>query len=171
LNGLEIAGGTGQAVPDAYKDLTGLISDHSIVADVGVIGGGLSATFSQGALAGLGPISSWSRQDSVFEPSAGSRHVNVLVTQGDLAGGTQVWCCGGKGVYQGAQPDFVTMWHELVGETLKYRAGNQHLRGNSDLDNRTIIKIENEIRAFHGMNPRTGADHGSTVITVHGKVQ
>jgi hypothetical protein len=63
------------------------------------------------------------------------------------------------------------MWHELVGETLKYRAGNQHLRGNADLDNRTIIKIENEIRAFHGMSPRTGADHGNTVITVHGKVQ
>ena len=28
-----------------------------------------------------------------------------------------------KSVYQGWQPDFVTMYHELVGETLKYRTG------------------------------------------------
>jgi hypothetical protein len=93
------------------------------------------------------------------------------VTQGDLPGGTQVWCCNGNAVYQGVQPDFVTMWHELIGETLKYRAGHQNLLHNPDLDSRTIIKIENEIRAVHGMNPRTGADHGQTVITVNGKAQ
>ncbi len=161
----------GKGASSGYKELTGLINDHSIVADVGVIGGGLTATFKAGALAGVGPISSWSHHSSVFSPTQGSKHVNVLVTQGDLPGGTQVWCCNGKAVYQGVQPDFVTMWHELVGETLKYRAGHQNLLRNSDLDNRTVIKIENEIRAFHGMNQRTGADHGETVITVMGKVQ
>jgi RHS repeat-associated protein len=161
----------GKGASDAYKQLTGLIGDHSIVADVGVIGGGLTATFREGALGGLGPISSWSQYDSVFEPNPGSKHVNVLVTQGDLPGGSQVWCCNGKAVYQGVQPDFVTMWHELIGETLKYRAGHQNLRNNPALDSRTVIKIENEIRAVHGMNPRTGADHGETIITVHGKVQ
>jgi len=94
-----------------------------------------------------------------------------LVSQGDVPGGTQLWCCGGKGVYQGWQPDFVTMYHELVGETLKYRAGYGYLRRNPTLDDRTVIKIENEIRQFHGMNPRTGADHGMPVITVKGTVQ
>jgi RHS repeat-associated protein len=161
----------GKDASGAYRQLTGLINDHSIVADVGVIGGGLTATFSQGALAGVGSVRSWSEQDSVFAPPAGSSHVNVLVTQGDLPGGTQVWCCNGKAVYQGVQPDFVTMWHELVGETLKYRAGHQNLLHNPGLDSRTVIKIENEIRAAQGMNPRTGADHGETVITVNGKVQ
>jgi RHS repeat-associated protein len=161
----------GKGASAAYGQLTGLINDHSIVADVGVIGGGLTATFKEGELAGVGPVSSWSQNDSVFEPNAGSKHVNVLVTQGDLPGGSQVWCCNGKAVYQGVQPDFVTMWHELVGETLKYRAGHQNLLHNPDLDSRTVIKIENEIRAVHGMNPRTGADHGQTVITVNGKVQ
>ncbi|MCX6621568.1 MAG: RHS repeat-associated core domain-containing protein [Acidobacteria bacterium] len=156
----------GKGASDGYKQLTGLINDHSIVADVGVIGGGLTATFSD-----LGKISSYSGYDSVFAPAPGSNHVSVLVTQGDLPGGTQVLCCNGKGVYHGVQPDFVTMWHELMGETLKYRAGHQNLLNNPTLDSRTIIKIENEIRAFHGMNPRTGADHGSPVITVNGKVE
>lgn len=63
------------------------------------------------------------------------------------------------------------MYHELVGETLKYRAGYGNLRRDPTLDSRTVIKIENEIRQFHGMNPRTGADHGMPVITVNGKVQ
>jgi RHS repeat-associated protein len=156
----------GRDASSAYKQLTRLINDHSIVADVGVIGGGLTATFKD-----LGTVSSFSRSDAVFPPAAGSNHVSVLVTQGDLPGGVQVLCCNGKGVYQGVQPDFVSMWHELVGETLKYRAGHADLLRDPILDSRTVIKIENEIRAFHGMNPRTGADHGQTVITVHGRVQ
>ncbi len=149
-----------------YKQVAGLINDHSIVADVGVVGGGLTATFKD-----LGRVSSFSEHSAVMEPGAGSKHVSVLVTQGDVPGGTQVWCCGGKGVYRGWQPDFVTMYHELVGETLKYRAGYGYLHKDPTLDNRTVIKIENEIRQFHGMSPRTGADHGMPVITVQGKVQ
>ena len=74
-------------------------------------------------------------------------------------------------MYQGVQPDSVTMWHELIGETLKYRSGHQALLGDPALDSRTVIKIENEIRAFRNMNPRTGTDHGSTVITVDGKAK
>ncbi|MCZ2155102.1 MAG: hypothetical protein LC114_14590 [Bryobacterales bacterium] len=65
----------------------------------------------------------------------------------------------------------MTMWHELIGETLKYRAGHQSLQNDPALDSLTVIKIENEIRAVHGMNPRTGADHGQTIITVNGKAQ
>jgi RHS repeat-associated protein len=156
----------GKDASAGYKQVAGLINDHSIVADVGVVGGGLTATFKD-----LGRVSSFSEHSAVMEPGAGSKHVSVLVTQGDVPGGTQVWCCGGKGVYQGWQPDFVTMYHELVGETLKYRAGYGYLRKDPTLDNRTVIKIENEIRQFHGMSPRTGADHGMPVITVQGKVQ
>jgi hypothetical protein len=70
------------------------------------------------------------------------------------------------------------MWHELIGETLKYRGSTvpgypspQQLRRDPSLDSRTVIKIENEIRTYHQMAPRTGADHGYTVITVQGKVQ
>jgi hypothetical protein len=62
------------------------------------------------------------------------------------------------------------MYHEHLGETLKYHAGYGYLHNNPTLDNRTVIKIENEIRQFHGMSPRTGADHGMPVITVQGKV-
>ena len=40
---------------NGYKQLAGLIGDHSIVGDVGLIGGGLTATFKEGAMAG-GPI-------------------------------------------------------------------------------------------------------------------
>lgn len=156
----------GKDASAGYKSVAGLIGDHRIVADVGVVVGGLTATFKD-----LGQVSSYSQQSSVVEPAPGSRHVSVLVTQGDFPGGTQVWCCGGKAVYQGWQPDFVTMYHELVGETLKYQEGHGNLRQDGTLDNRTVIKIENEIRQFHGMNPRTGADHGMPVITVQGKVQ
>lgn len=154
----------GKDASAGYKQVAGLINDHSIVADVGVIGGGLTAK-------DLGRVSSYSEHSSVIEPAPGSKHVSVLVSQGDVPGGTQVWCCGGKAVYQGWQPDFVTMYHELVGETLKYRAGYGYLRKDLTLDSRTVIKIENEIRQFHGMSPRTGADHGMPVITVQGKVQ
>jgi RHS repeat-associated protein len=155
----------------AYSQLTGLINDHSIVADVGLVGGGLTATFSEGALAGRGPISSFrimgAEGGEAFEPV--NQHVNVLVNQGNLPGGVDIFCCGGTG--KGIEPDFVTMWHELLGETLKYRSGHQTLLRNPALDSRTVIKIENEIRAVHGMSPRTGADHGQTTITVEGKVQ
>jgi len=94
-----------------------------------------------------------------------------LVSQGDIPGGVQVFCCNGRAVYQGREPDLVTMYHELIAETLKYRAGHGYLRQNPVLDSKTVIKIENEIRRFHGMIPRTGADHGQTVITVQGKAQ
>jgi len=146
-----------------YKNIASLIGDHSITADVGVIGGGLSATFKD-----LGKISSTSLSAGVIEPPPGSKHVSVFVKQGNLPGGTEQLCCGGKTTYQGWQPDFVTMYHELVGETLKYRRGNGNLLKDFLLDSRTVIKIENEIRQFHHMNPRTGADHGPQVITVDG---
>jgi hypothetical protein len=97
----------------AYSQLTGLINDHSIVADVGLVGGGLTATFSEGALAGRGPISSFSVMGAeggeTFEPV--NQHVNVLVNQGNLPRGVDIFCCGGTG--KGMEPDFVTMWHEL----------------------------------------------------------
>jgi len=163
----------GKGASAEYTKLTGLIGDHSIVAEVGLIGGGLSATFSRGMLAGAPPVSQFSSLGSeggfTFQPVG--KDVNILVTQGSVPGGVQVWCCNGKGVYQGVEPDWMTMWHELVGETLKYRAGHEYLQHNPDLDSRTVIKIENEDRADHDMNPRTGADHGQTVITVSGKVQ
>jgi hypothetical protein len=146
-----------------YKNITGLISDHSIVANVGLIGGssGLTATFPD-----LGKVSSWSGGSMVMQPPPGSKDVSVVVTQGDHPGGVQVFCCNGHGVYQGVAPDFVNMYHELVGETLKYRVGYESLQNDPARDSRTVIKIENEIRDFHHMNPRTGADHGQPVITV-----
>jgi RHS repeat-associated protein len=146
-----------------YKGVTSLIGDHSIVANVGLIGGSsnFTATYSD-----LGKVSSWSGGAMVLQPPPGSKNVSVVVTQGDLPGGVQVVCCNGNGVYQGVAPDFVNMYHELVGETLKYRAGNESLQNDIARDSRTVIKIENEIREFHQMNPRTGADHGQPVITV-----
>jgi hypothetical protein len=69
---------------------------------------------------------------------------------------------------RGSEPDSVAMYHELVGETLKYRAGHTALQMNPGLDSRTVIKIENELRQSLGMYPRTGSDHGAPVITVNG---
>ncbi len=43
-----------------------------------------------------------------------------------------------QGSLSGRAADFVTMWHELMGETMKYRAGNQNLLNNPALDNRTV---------------------------------
>jgi RHS repeat-associated protein len=163
-------GAIGKGSSTQYKQLVNLINDHSIVAEVGLVGGGLSATFQHGAFAEFGSISSYSGQDSVFAPNPGSRYVDVLATQGNLPGGTQV-CCDGKGhAYQGAQPGFITMWHELMGETMKYRAGYEMLLRNRQFDSDAVIAIENYSRAAQGMPPRTGADHGP-VITVNGKVQ
>ena len=34
-----------------------------------------------------------------------------------------------------------------------------------------VIKVENEIHAVHGLGARTGADHGTAVITVSGEAQ
>lgn len=113
-------------------------------------------------------MSSWSAHSSVIEPAPGSKNVSVIVTQGDYPGGVEVWCCGGKGVYRGRAPDFVNAYHELVGETLKYRAGYEYLRKNPTLDSNTVIKIENDIRDFHQMPHRTGSGHGMPVITVQG---
>lgn len=164
------SGAIGKGASQQYKQLVGLVNDHSVIADVGLIGGGLTATFKEGALAGRGPISSWSGADSVFA-IPGNNHVNVLATQGNLPGGTQVCCDQSGKPYQGVQPDFISMWHELIGETLKFRAGDTYLQNNPALDNKRVIAIENETRQVHGLPPRTGADHGQTIITVDGKVQ
>ena len=72
------------------------------------------------------------------------------------------------GRMKGSFPDFVAMYHEVAGETLKYRAGHEYLQNNPQLDSRTVIKIENEFRESQGMYPRTGSDHGAQVITVDG---
>ena len=157
---------SGKDASAAYKGVTGLIGDHSVVANFGLIGGGLTATFPD-----LGKVSSWSAYDSVFEPAPGSKEVSVLATQGDLPGGVQVWCCNGHGVYQGRAPDFTNAYHELVGETMKYRAGHGDLLGNPALDSETVIRIENEVRDFHLMPARTGTDHGAPVIPVYGNAQ
>jgi hypothetical protein len=156
----------GENASTSYKRLAGLINDHSIVADVGLIGGGLTATFTD-----FGKVSSWSNRDSVIEPAPGNNHVSVIVTQGDYPGGVEV--TDGEHIFNDTEPDYISMWHELVGETRKYRTGFEYLRGpkNAIRDSRTVIKIENEARAFQGMNPRTGADHGSTTITVDGKTE
>jgi RHS repeat-associated protein len=162
-------GAIGKGASTQYKQLVNLINDHSIVAEVGLIGGGLSATFQHGSMAAFGSISSYSGQDSVFAPNPGSKYVDALVTQGNLPGGTQV-CCNSDGhAYQGVQPEFMTMWHELMGETMKYRAGYEMLLATKPFDSDVVIATENYSRAAHGMPQRTGADHGRGII-VNGKV-
>jgi RHS repeat-associated protein len=149
----------GKDASTGYKNVAGLIGDHSL------LGGGMSATFTD-----LGKVSSIGDRNAVFAVP-GSKYASVIATEGDHPGGTQQLCCGGNTVYQGWSPDFVNMYHELIGETMKYRKGNGNLLGDPGLDSRTVIKIENEIRAYHRMNPRTGSDHGSQVITVDGKAK
>ncbi len=144
----------------AYKGVVGVINDHSINVNVGLIGGGLTATFP-----GMGQISSTS-QFAETDNIPGSRDVNVMVTQGSLPQGVEVLTP--YGVMRGSEPDSVALYHELVGETLKYRAGHTSLQMNPELDSRTVIKIENELRRSAGMYPRTGSDHGAPVITVNG---
>jgi hypothetical protein len=163
-------GAIGKGASKQYTQLVGLIKDPSIVADVGLLGDGLTATFKQGPLAGFGSISSWGDYDSVFG-APGRRHVNVLATLGNYPGGVQV-CFEEDGTpYKGVAPDYIDMWHELIGETLKYRSGYTYLQKNPALDSQRVIAIENETRRMHGLPPRTRADHGQEIITVYGKVQ
>jgi hypothetical protein len=72
--------------------------------------------------------------------------------------GVKVYGPGGSEVV-GREPDFVTMAHELFGETLKYRAGFEFLRNDPVQDSRIVIDKENETRQFHGLPYRTGSDH------------
>jgi RHS repeat-associated protein len=144
----------------AYKGVTGVINDHSVNVNLGLVGGGLTATFPD-----YGRISSTSEWAQTLG-SPGQRDVDVIVTQGDVP-----HCCEVLtpfGTMRGSEPDFVSMYHELVGETLKYRAGHGNLLNDPILDSNTVIKIENELRNSQGMYPRTGSDHGPQVITVNG---
>jgi RHS repeat-associated protein len=143
----------------AYKGVVGVINDHSVTVNVGLVGGGLTATFP-----GLGKISSQSEPGQTLG-SPGDRNVNVLVTAGSSP---NVQVSTPYGVIKVPSPDFVTLYHETVGETLKYRAGHASLQANPMLDSSTVIKIENELRESLGMYSRTGSDHGPQVITVDG---
>jgi hypothetical protein len=58
------------------------------------------------------------------------------------------------------------MAHELFGETLKYRQGFEDIQPGSQRNKEVVIGIENEVRAFHGMPPRTGSDHDPYTIIV-----
>ena len=96
----------------------------------------------------------------------GDRNVDVLVTPGNSPRDVEV--STPYGLIKVPEPDFAAMYHEAVGESLKYRAGHENLQSNPQLDSRTVIKIENEFRQSLGMYPRTGSDHGAQVITVDG---
>jgi RHS repeat-associated protein len=144
----------------AYKGVVGVINDHSVTVNVGLVGGGLTATFP-----GMGRISSTGQYAETFG-APGDRNVNVMVTPGNSPTGIEE--STPYGLIKVPSPDFVAMYHEAVGETLKYRAGHESLQSNPTLDSRTVIKIENEFRQSLGMYPRTGSDHGAQVITVDG---
>jgi hypothetical protein len=82
---------------------------------------------------------------------------------------TPVEVVGLSGIRQEGSADYVTLWHELVGETLKYRSGHKNLLQDPELDSWTVIGIDNDNREFHGLDPRTGFDHGvvsSTTVVV-----
>jgi RHS repeat-associated protein len=147
----------------AYKGVTGVINDHSVNVNLGLVGGGLTATFPD-----FGQVSSTSELDVTFG-TPGGHSADVIATNGQ----TPSSCCEELtpfGTIRVPVPDWVAMYHELVGETLKYRAGYTYLQDprNAILDSNTVIKIENELRNSQGMYPRTGSDHGQQVITVNG---
>jgi RHS repeat-associated protein len=147
----------------AYKGVAGVIGDHSITVSLGLVGGGLTATFP-----GIGQVSSISRYD-VTLGTPGDRNVSAIITSGDVPGCCKVLTPYGE--MMGSEPDFVAMYHEVVGETLEYRAGHADLVADPILNSNTVIKIENELRRSLGMYPRTGSDHGEPVITVRGVQQ
>lgn len=140
-----------------YKGITGVINDHSVTVSLGLVGGGLTATFGD-----LGKVSSIGGDQTLG--AAGDRNVSVVINQGDAGG-----CCEVSTPYgrmKGSEPDFVAIFHEVAGETLKYRTGHFSLQINPDLDSRTVINIENKFRNSLGMYPRTGSDHGAASVTV-----
>lgn len=144
-----------------YKGVVGVIGDHSVNVNYGLVGDGLTATYSD-----LGKVSSISMLDWTTG-TPGDRNVDVIVTNGE----TPANCCEEMtpfGTIRVPIPDDIAAYHEVVGETLKFRAGHANLLNDPFLDSSTVIKIENELRDSLGMYPRTGSDHGPPVITVNG---
>lgn len=63
-------------------------------------------------------------------------------------------------------PDYIIAGHELFGETFQYLRGNSRYQENRNHANdRTIIKIDNELRDFFPLPHRDGRDHGLGPVT------
>ncbi len=140
-----------------YKYLTNLINDHSVQANYGLVGGGLSATMSDGTR-----VSSYGQGGVTF--GCQGCQIDVIVQHGNYAPGVKAFTASGRETTV-EQPDFITTAHELFGETYKYTAGHHNLQMDPVRDGKTAIDIENQIRAFHGLPLRTGSDHGN-IVTV-----
>jgi hypothetical protein len=145
--------------------LTNLIGDKDLKVNYGLLSPGHDATTAAGtsatiASAGLGALGGGAT--AFF----GGGLVDVLLQQGGFARGVAGLTASGRDVGI-AQPDFLVTAHELFGETFKYTRGKTHLQHLQYFidDNRNVIRIENEIRQFHGLPIRSGKDHGLSPAT------
>jgi hypothetical protein len=148
-----------QSATYAYSALFDLVQDRSFTARIGLVGQGLSATFA----GSLGRVSGTTTISGVF-PTERPGVFDVMVQNGGVPSGVKVRGPRGDEV-TGWEPDFIVMAHELLGETLSARFPERLPLG-SDIAARIAIIVENQIRAYHGLPPRTGTDHGPEIITV-----
>jgi hypothetical protein len=93
----------------------------------------------------------------------GGREVDVFVEFGSSQWTTATM--GGRPSLT-PTPDFMTVGHELFGETFQYLRGNARYQENQNgANDRMVIKIENELRDFIPLPHRDGRDHGLGPVT------
>jgi hypothetical protein len=97
----------------------------------------------------------------VKNEKTGGYDAEIFVPEGGFSNGVMGLTKSGKDVSV-AMPDYIITAHELFAETFKLTPGNEHLQRRENFidDSDTTIKIENEIRQFHGLPLRSGKDHG-----------
>lgn len=143
-----------------YQQLTDRIGNHDLKISFTLIGKGQSATAQSGQVFTQRALSKAGDAGGVTN-YYGNGNLEIFVPEGGAPDGVKGLAASGKEV-QIANPDYIIAAHELFGETYKYtpagtRAG---LQNNIVADSDAVIKIENEIRQFHGLPMRSGTDHG-----------
>lgn len=141
-----------------YKNLTTYINSKDVKINFNFIEKGESATGQDGTVYKHSALTKTGDAGGV-NAYYGNGNIDVFVPEGGFPNGVKGLTASGKDV-QIAMPDYILTAHELFAESFKYLPGNQHLQNNIIDDSNAVIKIENEIRQFHGLPLRSGKDHG-----------
>lgn len=151
----------GKDASAGYGRLSGLINDSSRDFRFAYLTPGHGATEMTGKAINVGALSDWGGGATI---NRGGRAVDVFVQQST----SPQWTTSTMGGHPSLAPtpDYMIAGHELFGETFQYLRGNsRYQENNNHVNDRMIIKIDNELRDFIPLPHRDGRDHGLGPVT------
>jgi hypothetical protein len=145
---------------EGYRQLANRIGNHDLNINFTLIATGGSVVDPMGRALSHTMLSGRGGSGGLTFYTPGSGNVDVFVAEGGKPTGVAGLTASGRNVGI-AFPDYIIAAHELFGETLKLTPGNTWLQQNLVADSVAAVEVENKVRMFHGLPPRSGKDHAN----------